>query len=77
MYFSSILLPFTTPLFYASGLLLLGAFEIDMLVIPFASCIATISHRKNMGWSVASYVVIGGILGSGFLNQKGSLNSRE
>jgi len=53
-----------TPLVYASGLPLLSAFGINLLVIPFSSCIAAISHRKNIDWRFAPYVVIGGILGS-------------
>lgn len=53
-----------TPLIYASGLPLLSAFGINLLVIPFSSCIAAISHRKNIDWRFAPYVVIGGISGS-------------
>lgn len=53
-----------TPLIYASGLPLLSAFGINLLVIPFSSCIAAISHKKNIDWRLAPYVVIGGILGS-------------
>ena len=53
-----------TPLIYASGLPLLSAYGINLLVIPFSSCIAAVSHRKNIDWNFAPYVVIGGILGS-------------
>lgn len=53
-----------TPLLYAAGLPLLSAFGINLLVIPFSSCIAAISHRKNIDWKFAPYVVIGGTLGS-------------
>jgi uncharacterized membrane protein YfcA len=53
-----------TPLLYAAGLPLLSAFGINLLVIPFSSCIAAISHRKNIDWKFAPYVVIGGTIGS-------------
>lgn len=53
-----------TPLLYAAGLPLLSTFGINLLVIPFSSCIAAISHRKNIDWKFAPYVVIGGTLGS-------------
>ena len=53
-----------TPLLYATGLPLLSAFGINLLVIPFSSFIGAISHRKNIDWKFAPYVVIGGTLGS-------------
>jgi len=53
-----------TPLLYAAGLPLLSTFGINLLVIPFSSCIAAISHRENIDWKFAPYVVIGGTLGS-------------
>ena len=53
-----------TPLLYASGLPLLSAFGINLMVIPFSSCIAAISHKENIDWKYAPYVVIGGISGS-------------
>jgi uncharacterized membrane protein YfcA len=53
-----------TPLLYVAGLPLLGAFGINLLVIPFSSIIGAISHRKNINWKLAPYVVIGGAFGS-------------
>jgi uncharacterized membrane protein YfcA len=52
------------PLLYAAGLPLLGAFGINLLVIPFSSLIAAISHRKYIDLEIAKYVIIGGILGT-------------
>ncbi len=53
-----------TPLLYVAGLPLLSAFGINLLVIPFASLIGAISHRKNINWRFAPYVIIGGLFGS-------------
>ena len=53
-----------TPLLYVAGLPLLSAFGINLLVIPFSSLIGAISHRKNIHWKLAPYVVLGGALGS-------------
>jgi uncharacterized membrane protein YfcA len=53
-----------TPLLYVAGLPLLGAFGINLLVIPFSSIIGAISHRKNINWKFAPYVVVGGAFGS-------------
>jgi len=53
-----------TPLLYISGLPLLGAFGINLLVIPFSSIIGAISHRKNIDWKFTRYVIIGGMLGT-------------
>lgn len=53
-----------TPLLYVAGLPLLGAFGINLLVIPFSSIIGAISHRKNINWKFAPYIVIGGAFGS-------------
>jgi len=53
-----------TPLMYASGLPLLSAFGINLLVIPFSSSMAAIGHRKNIDWRVAPSVIIGGISGT-------------
>jgi len=53
-----------TPLLYVAGLPLLGAFGINLLVIPFSSLIGAISHRKNINWKLAPYVVMGGAFGS-------------
>ena len=53
-----------TPLLYIGGLPLLSAFGINLLVIPFSSLVGAISHRKNIDWKCARYVVIGGIFGT-------------
>lgn len=53
-----------TPLLYIAGLPLLGAFGVNLLVIPFSSIIGAISHRDNIDWKFARYVIIGGILGT-------------
>jgi uncharacterized membrane protein YfcA len=53
-----------TPLLYVAGLPLLGAFGINLLVIPFSSIIGAISHRRNINWKFAPYVVVGGTFGS-------------
>ena len=53
-----------TPLLYVAGLPLLSAFGINLLVIPFSSIIGAISHRKNINWTFAPYVVVGGAFGS-------------
>ena len=53
-----------TPLLYIAGLPLLGAFGINLLVIPFSSFICAISHRRNIDWRVAQYVIIGGTMGT-------------
>jgi len=53
-----------TPLLYIAGLPLLSAFGINLLVIPFSSLIGAISHRKNIDWGVARYVIIGGLMGT-------------
>jgi uncharacterized membrane protein YfcA len=53
-----------TPLLYATGLPLLSAFGINLLVIPFSSLIGAISHRKNIDCEIAKQVIIGGIVGT-------------
>ena len=52
------------PLLNVAGLPLLNAFGINLLVIPFSSCIGTISHKKNVVWKIGLYVVVGGAFGS-------------
>lgn len=54
-----------TPLLYASGLPLLSAFGINLMVIPFSSCMGAISHRKNIDWRFAPPVIAGGVSGTG------------
>jgi len=53
-----------TPLLYVAELPLLSAFGINLVVIPFSSLIGAISHRKNIDWKIARYVIIGGIMGT-------------
>ncbi len=53
-----------TPLLYLAGLPLLSAFGINLLVIPFSSLTGAITHRKNINWEIARYVIIGGITGT-------------
>jgi hypothetical protein len=53
-----------TPLLYAAGLPLLSTFGINLLVIPFSSLIAAISHRKNIDLKISEYMITGGILGT-------------
>lgn len=53
-----------TPLLYVAGLPLLSAFGINLIVIPFSSLVGAISHRKNINWKFASYVIIGGVSGA-------------
>jgi hypothetical protein len=52
------------PLLNLAGLPLLTAFAINLLVIPFSSCVGAISHRENIDKKIALYVIIGGTLGS-------------
>jgi uncharacterized membrane protein YfcA len=52
------------PLLNVAGLPLVSAFGINLLVIPFSSCIGTINHKKNVAWKIALYVVVGGTFGS-------------
>jgi len=52
------------PLLYVAGLPLLSAFGINLLVIPISSFVGALSHRKNINWRIAPYVLIGGALGS-------------
>jgi len=52
------------PLLNLSGLPLLSAFGINLLVIPFSSSVGAISQRKNIDKKITFYMVIGGTLGS-------------
>lgn len=52
------------PLLNLAGVSLLGAFAINIIVIPFSSIVGAISHRKNIDKKIASYMVAGGALGS-------------
>ena len=53
-----------TPLVYIAGLPLLSAYGINLLVIPFSSLVGALTHRKNIDWKLARYLVIGGTLGT-------------
>lgn len=53
-----------TPLLYATGLPLLNAFGINLLVIPFSSLMSAICHRKNIDLKIARLMIIGGVLGT-------------
>ncbi len=52
------------PLLNFTGLPLITAFGINLFVIPFSSLIGAITHRKNIDRTIASYIIIGGTLGS-------------
>jgi uncharacterized membrane protein YfcA len=52
------------PLLNLVGIPLLSAFAINMFVIPLAQTTGAYAHRKNIDVSLASYVVIGGSIGS-------------
>jgi len=52
------------PLLNLAGLPLLSAFAINIVVIPFSSAVGAISQRANIDKKIASYMVIGGTLGS-------------
>jgi uncharacterized membrane protein YfcA len=52
------------PLLNLTGLPLLTAFAINLFVIPFASSVGAISHRKNIDKRIAVHMVLGGSLGS-------------
>jgi len=52
------------PLLNLAGLPLLGAFAINIIVIPFSSAVGAISQRRNIDKDIALYMVAGGTLGS-------------
>jgi len=52
------------PLLNLAGLPLLNAFAMNLLVIPFSSCIGAMSHRENINNKIALHMIIGGTLGS-------------
>jgi len=54
-----------TPLLYVAGVPLLGAFGINLVVIPFSSLVGALSHRENIDHNIARWVILGGILGTG------------
>lgn len=52
------------PLLNLAGIPLLNAYAINLFVIPFSSLVGAITHRKNINFKVALYVMIGGGVGS-------------
>ena len=52
------------PLLNLTGLPLLSAFGINLLVIPFSSSVGAISQRRNIDKEIALYMIIGGSSGS-------------
>ena len=52
------------PLLNVTGLPLLTAFGINLFVIPFASGVGAISHKKNIDYKISLHVILGGTLGS-------------
>jgi uncharacterized membrane protein YfcA len=52
------------PLLNLAGLPLITAFGINLFIIPFSSSIGAITHRNNIDKKIATYVIIGGTLGS-------------
>ncbi len=52
------------PLLNLAGVNLLHAFAINLFVIPFSSMIGAITHRRNIDWHIAWYVIAGGTIGS-------------
>jgi uncharacterized membrane protein YfcA len=52
------------PLLNLVGIPLLGAFAINMFVIPLAQSTGAYTHRKHIEFTLALYIVIGGTIGS-------------
>ncbi len=52
------------PLLNFVGLSLLGAYGINLFVIPFSSTVAAYSHRSNIDYRVGLYMLAGGACGS-------------
>ena len=53
-----------TPLLNVAGLPLLTAFGINLFTIPFSCSVGAYSHRKNINYRVAFYLIVGGSAGS-------------
>lgn len=51
------------PLLAMSGMLLINAFAVNMLAIPFSSSIGAYVQRKNISWKIVGPFVVGGVLG--------------
>ena len=52
------------PLLNLAGLPLIGAFGINLFVIPFSSTLGAITHRKNIEYKIGFFMIIGGAIGS-------------
>lgn len=52
------------PLLNLAGMPLLQAFGINFLVIPFSSGIGAFTHRKNIKYKFAIFIIMGGLVGS-------------
>lgn len=52
------------PLLNLVGIPLLGAFAINMFVIPLAQSAGAFTHRRNIDFKFAIYIMIGGSVGS-------------
>jgi len=52
------------PLLNLAGLPLVASFGINLFVIPFSSAVGAFTHRRNIRWRIAAYMIIGGAAGS-------------
>lgn len=52
------------PLLALSGMPMIQAYGINLFIIPFSSVTGAWSHRRNIQWQFAPWVVLGGALGS-------------
>ncbi len=52
------------PLLNLAGLPLLTAYGINLVVIPFSSLVGALTHKSNIDFRIALYMIIGGTLGS-------------
>lgn len=52
------------PLLNSVGLPLLSAYGINLFVIPFSSAVGAFNQRQNIKYRIATYMALGGIIGS-------------
>ena len=52
------------PLLTLTGMPMIGAYGINLLVIPFSSLTGAWTHRRNIQWDIAPWIVAGGLMGS-------------
>ncbi|MCD6117569.1 sulfite exporter TauE/SafE family protein [bacterium] len=52
------------PLLTLMGMPMISAYGINLLVIPFSSAAGAWTHRKNIQWNIAPWIVFGGLTGS-------------